>query len=236
MSDKEIHLTLGDTTVPVYLRETQRARRVSLRVDAPAQRIILVKPRRVSQKAAIEFATERADWVVERIAEFAVPIPFEPGAHVPVQDIQHVIVHTPDARRGVWTDGGCIYVSGQPEFISRRVRDWFKDHARDIISPIAREYAATIGRSISRVSVRDQRSRWGSCTADGVLSFSWRVVMAPESVMRYVIAHEVSHLRELNHSKKFWQLVDELVSHRAASTEWLSTHGLDLHRYGLEHA
>ncbi len=232
MSDEENQVLLGDSQVPVFLRESLRARRVSLRVDAPARKVILVKPKRMSRAKALEFATERADWISDRIAEFVDPVPFEPGASVPVLDVDHVIVHAPEARRGVWADEGYIHVSGQAEFVPRRVRDWFKEQARDVITPVAYEYASRLDRSISRVSVRDQRSRWGSCTEDGTLSFSWRLIMAPEHVMQYVVAHEVAHLRELNHSKRFWCVVDELVSHRAESTAWLAAHGMNLHRYG----
>jgi predicted metal-dependent hydrolase len=234
MTGDEIPILVGDYGTPVYLRENDRARRVSLRVDAPGQKVVLVKPKRMSRTTAIAFATERAEWIAERVSEFAPPVPFEPGARVPFRDIEHVIVHAPEAKRGVWAEAGRIHVSGQAEFVSRRVRDWFKERAREAIVPLANSYALEIEKRVARVSIRDQRSRWGSCTSDAVLSFSWRLIMAPDTVMRYVVAHEVAHLRELNHLKRFWHIVDKLVTTREESTAWLSSHGMTLHCYGQD--
>jgi predicted metal-dependent hydrolase len=227
-------LKVNDRELSVRLSEHARARRVSLRVDPIKGCVVLVKPRRTSKRAAIAFAIDKADWIAARIAELVPPIPFSHGVEVPILGDPHIIHHHPDARRGVWREAGALNVSGTGDHLSRRVHDWFKGEARKVISPIAHNYADTLGKTIAAISLRDTRSRWGSCTSDGRLSFSWRLMMTPINVVHYVVAHEVSHLCELNHSARFWKTVDQLIEDRRPPTAWLKEHGGDLHRYGLD--
>ena len=131
-------------------------------------------------------------------------------------------------------DGGRLIVSGERGFFARRVRDWLKREARRRIAGLAHAKAARIGRTVARVSVRDQQSRWGSCSAMGNLNFSWRLILAPAGVLDYVVAHEVAHLEEPNHSARFWQLVDTLTNHAAFGRSWLRSHGPGLHAYGAD--
>jgi predicted metal-dependent hydrolase len=95
-------------------------------------------------------------------------------------------------------------------------------------------YAAKIGRRVTRVTLRDTRSRWGSCTAEGALMYSWRLIMAPPEVLRYVAAHEVAHLVEMNHSNRFWAVVEGLYPGWQTQRAWLRSHGGALHglRFG----
>jgi len=229
--DIVLHVDGGDLSI--LLITHARARRVSLRADPARGRVVLIKPNRVSKATAIEFAKDKASWIAERLAELLPPIPFAEGIVVPVLDAPHIIHHSPDARRGVWRDDGGLYVSGTIEHLPRRVRDWFKDEARRMISPLAHEFARRLDRNLTHISMRDPRSRWGSCSQDGRLSFSWRLLMAPEHVLHYVVAHEIAHLRELNHSQRFWQTVEALTDHRDKATRWIKSHGAGLHRYGL---
>lgn len=224
----------GGGEIAVVLTEHAKAKRLSLRVDSIAGRVVLVKPRRVSKKAAAAFAHEKVDWIAERLAELPKPIPFEPDAVVPLHGRPHTIRHCPDARRGVWIEREEICVSGPRDHLSRRVHDWMKTEARSCITPIANAYADHLGKSVAQITVRDTRSRWGSCTVAGKLSFSWRLILTPEHVLKYVVAHEVSHLQELNHSQNFWRVVESLIGDRSSATQWLQTHGAQLHRYGLK--
>lgn len=219
--------------VPVFLTEHNRARRISLRVDPVGGRVVLVKPRRVSKRDAIAFAAEKTEWIADRLAELPQPIPFEPDAGIPLFGRPHTLRHRPEARRGVWLEEDNLCVSGPREHLSRRTQDWLKREARHVTTPIAKAFAEQLGKHVSQVSIRDTKSRWGSCTATGKLSFSWRLILTPEHVLRYVVAHEVAHLKELNHSSRFWQVVETLIDDRQAATQWLKTHGGELHRYGL---
>ena len=235
MTDGEdIVLHVADQELPVHMITHNRARRISLRADPIHGRVVLVKPRRVSKTAAIAFAMDKADWIAASLAELLPPIPFASGTTVPVLNEPHVIHHAPDARRGVWREDGGIYVSGSADHVSRRVRDWFREEARRMISPLAHDLADSIDKTVTRISVRDPKSRWGSCSQDGRLSFSWRLVMAPHHVLHYVVAHEIAHLKVLNHSQRFWQTVEALTEQREAATRWIKQNGAELYRYGLE--
>ena len=125
-----------------------------------------------------------------------------------------------------------IHVTGQPEFIDRRVRDWLKVQAREALSERVLHYCALFDLQPARISVRDQTTRWGSCSAARVLSFSWRLILAPAHVLDYVAAHEVVHLRHMNHGKRFWAMLEKAVPSADPAKYWLERHGPGLHRYG----
>lgn len=218
--------------VPVTVRRSVRACRMSLRVDAMADAVILVMPDGVALSHGLRFIQAKREWIAGRLRALPPRVPFADGAVVPVLGIEHVVRHQPRARRGVWTEDGCLNVSGGADFVARRVRDWMKERAQHEVTARAYPMAQRLGRRLAGIVVRDQRTRWGSCTADGRLAFSWRLVLAPEPVLAYVVAHEVAHLAELNHSPAFWRLVHELMPESAAPRHWLQMHGARLHRYG----
>ncbi len=160
-------------------------------------------------------------------------MPFVEGAIVPVLGVPHRIRRSLDpAAPPVTIADGEIRVRGDPRHIPRRVRDHLAALARDELARRARPLAARIGRKIARVSVRDTKSRWGSCSASGNLSFSWRLIFAPERVIDYVVAHEVAHLAEMNHGPRFWRLVESLAPGNAQPRAWLDRHRARLLSYG----
>jgi len=128
--------------------------------------------------------------------------------------------------------GGEIRVRGEPVHLARRVRDFLVAKARNELALRARPLAARIGRDVTQITVRDTRSRWGSCSGRGNLSFSWRLIFAPERVIDYVVAHEVAHLAEMNHGPRFWRLVESLSPDSAVSRAWLKRHRSRLFSYG----
>jgi predicted metal-dependent hydrolase len=125
-----------------------------------------------------------------------------------------------------------LRVSGGSDHIARRVRDWLKKYAKNEVTYKATKFSNLLNKKIKKVSVRDTRTRWGSCSSRGNLSFSWRLIFAPERIVDYVCAHEAAHLVELNHSPRFWKLVYQLVGEWESSKEWLRKNGARLHRYG----
>jgi len=218
--------------VTLQVRRSSRARRILLRLDRNARRAELVLPRGASLSEGRRFAESKALWLRNRLADMPAGIPFEPGASVPLGGTAHRLVHTPERRSGVVREESQLLVSGDVEFFSRRVRDWLKEEARRQISALAHPKAAQVDRKISRISIRDQQSRWGSCSTDGNLNFSWRLVLTPPDVLDYVVSHEVAHLKEMNHSPAFWQIVDTLTPHARLGRAWLRTNGPGLHAYG----
>ena len=156
---------------------------------------------------------------------------------VPLRGAPHRVVHRPHVRGTVWTernDAGerLLCVAGAPPHHNRRVGDFLRREAQRDLDAASRRYAEVLDVAIKRISVRDQSSRWGSCSNTGVLSFSWRLILAPPYVLDYLAAHEVAHLVELNHSPKFWRLLKRLNPDCERAKAWLDTHGTDLHRYG----
>ncbi len=225
-------LPLAGSDTRVLWRRSKRARRVSLRIEPKAGLVVVTLPLRASRRAGLALLTQHAVWVTTSLAALPGAIRFASGAVVPLGGVDHRICHFPETRRGAWLAPGLICVSGKPEFLPRRVRDLLRSEAQRRLALLATEKAYRLGLRPRRVRVRDTRSRWGSCGADGSLAFSWRLVMAPPFVQDYVAAHEVAHLRHMNHGPRFWALVRELTPHTDAAITWLRDQGTRLVRIG----
>ena len=242
--DAELARALGDAALAaqVVVRISPRARRVSLRLDPARDCVVLVRPKRVSQAAVMAFVATKAAWIARHLKTLPPRVGFCDGAVIPYRGVDHVIRLRPDARGGVWREGTAIMVAGRAEHAPRRIKDWLKQEARRVLLPVAEAMAAQVDASITRLSVRDTRSRWGSCSRDGRLSFSWRLILTPETVLTYVAAHEVAHLKHLNHGRAYWRLLTSLMQAYAAqigeeidvasARQWLRRSGAALHRYG----
>lgn len=225
-----IPLDLGGHTVSVTVKRSALARRISLRVD-PARGAVLMLPQKARLADGERFLLAHRVWLAEKLARLPGRIALDDGATVPLLGVPHPIRHAPQARRGVWVEDGALLVSGLPEHVGRRVADFLKAEAKRLIVPRANDLAARLGRKAGRITVKDTRSRWGSCSSVGDLAFSWRLVLAPEQILDYVVAHEVAHLVEMNHSPAFWAVVEDLVGDARAPRRWLKVHGPGLHRF-----
>src|SRR5438067_1244188 len=201
----------------VRLRRHRQARRYTLRIDAASREVVLTMPPRGNLREARDFAQKHGGWIAARLKRLPEAAPFAHGIEVPLRGVAHRVVHREGARGTVWIerdDGGrpLICVAGAPPHVNRRIADFLKREAlRDL----------------------ERASRWGSCSNTGVLSFSWRLILAPAFVLDYLAAHEVCHLVELNHSRRFWRLVNRLYPDAERAKVWLDVHGTDLHRYGV---
>lgn len=225
-------ITHPSLAAPVQIRRSPRARRMSLKIDATARVATLVLPNRVSHSAGLAFLTDNLQWLRERLDALPVALPFAEGLTLPLLGVPHCLVAAPGARRGVWAEAGAIHVSGPAEFFARRVTDFLKAEAKRQILALAVPMAQRIERPIGSVRIGDPKSRWGSCNSKGKLAFSWRLVLAPKEVLTYVVAHEVAHMREMNHSPRFWQWVEELYPDIDTPRRWLKANGAGLYRYG----
>ena len=225
-------LLLAGCSARVEWRRSQKARRISLRIDPRGGGVVVTLPPRASRRAGMALVTNHADWIAQRLAALPEAIKFVHGAAVPLDDVAHPIAHVPHRTGGVWIEEGRIMVSGEAQFVSRRVADFLRAEARRRLSALVQQKAAQAGLRPSRVAVKDTRSRWGSCAASRNLSFSWRLVMAPPFVQDYVVAHEVAHLAHMNHGPQFWAKVGTLSPHTEPAMAWLNTHGSRLLRIG----
>jgi len=234
---ESIELMLDGERVPVTVRRHPSARRLTLRVRAASRDVTLTAPPHVSLASAKAFAERHTDWVRVRLVRLPETVPFADGAMIPIRGEMHRIVHTPLSRGTAWigtrADGPPIlFVAGDAPHVARRVRDFLKREARQDLALAVRRHAGALGVEIGRITLRDTASRWGSCSSRGDLSFSWRLIMAPPSVLDYLTAHEVAHRLEMNHSPRYWQLVERIFPARRDAEAWLKGHGAGLHRYG----
>ncbi|HSR55243.1 MAG TPA: SprT family zinc-dependent metalloprotease [Alphaproteobacteria bacterium] len=233
---------LGDTVermlevegrrIVVRATRNRNARRISLRIDARRDCAILTLPRRASLKSGFGFAQEKAEWLARKLGALPPLTPFEDDAVIPFRGEPLLIRHFPLAGPVPVHSTGILHVPGEPASVADRVLDWLRGQALIELTLASEEKAAMVSLPPPKVGIRDPRSRWGSCSAAGRLSFSWRLIMAPPMVLDYVVAHEVAHLRHLNHGAKFKALAQSLTESADAAETWLSKEGSALHRYG----
>lgn len=220
-------------SVELLVKQSIRARRIRLKVGGSSRQAVLVLPRFVSVKKGMEFAGRKADWIVRQLDALPEKKVFQDGMSLSFLGHESVIHHSPAAKRGVWFDQDVIWVSGQSEHLSRRVRDFIKKEFAAYALNKARETAQYIEARVVKVTIRDTTTRWGSCSKSGHLSFSWRLALAPLFVADYVIAHEVAHLNQMNHSKAFWLLVEKLSPEYKKAEAWLKKNAAYLYSFSV---
>ncbi|MDX1784649.1 MAG: SprT family zinc-dependent metalloprotease [Roseovarius sp.] len=223
------HVLPGNPPIAVTLRRSARARRISLRVSGLDGRVTLTMPRGLPEREGLDFARSKQDWLAEQLMRQEPEVQVSIGAALPVEGQEMTIA--PGTGRRVVAEEGRLLVPGAPDSAAARVQAWLRTLARERLVAASDRHAAALGRSYGRITLRDTRSRWGSCTADAGLMYSWRLILAPPEVLDYVAAHEVAHLQEMNHSPAFWALVDQLLPGYAAPRKWLRVNGGALHRY-----
>ena len=220
----------GSPPVEVHLKRSARARRFSLRVSRLDGKVTLSIPARAREGEALAFLRGQEGWLrqtLQAMPESAVR-PVGPGSLIPVEGRELLL--TPAKGRGVRVEGDALLVPGDPATAGPRVAAWLKVLARDRLAKASAHYAGLVGRGYTSLALRDTRSRWGSCSPDGRLMYSWRLIMAPSSVLDYVAAHEVAHLVELNHSPAYWAVVGRIYPGWQTQRAWLHEQGQTLHR------
>lgn len=234
MAQPEI-LKLPGIRAPLRVNRSARAKRISLKIDSASGEIVLTMPKRARLSRALDFAREHRDWIKAHVANLPEPVPFAHGARIPYLGVKHEIIHKPDTIRGmVERRGGRFYVPGPEEHLSRRLTDFLKAEARREISTRAHDKAEQVGKKFKRLRIADQKTRWGSCSRSGTLSFSWRLIMTPDYVFDYIVAHEIAHLVHMNHSERFWTLCNSLTDEPFKGRHWLNINGTELMRYGRD--
>jgi len=227
-NDNDISELPGNPPLVVHWRRSAQARRISLRVSGLDGKITLTMPRRAASRHGHDFLNERAGWLRSAVAALPDQCPIAHGAVIPVEG--QPLTVTAAAVRSARTEGDCLLVpaGAQP---GARVQAYLKLRARQRIEERVQVHAGLLGRPAGRITLRDPRSRWGSCSSAGDLMFSWRLIMAPPDVLDYVAAHEVAHLAQMNHSALFWAEVARLMPGYQAPRLWLRAQGSGLHRF-----
>jgi predicted metal-dependent hydrolase len=252
-----IEVKIRGLEIPMLLRRSARARRFSLQVSEARRGAVLTMPLYSSFADADEFLSRHLDWLKERVACLPEPVPFGDGAIIPLRGLAHILRFSgSERRRGVvwveepedekvapaWPAGARVakrrlsrlHVSGGEEHAPRRLLDWLKRQAHLDLKLRVDLHAKRLNLTPKRIFVRDQTTRWGSCSTSGALSFSWRLVLAPPFVLDYLAAHEVAHLAHMNHGPRFWSLVAKTMPRHEEARNWLHKYGASLHAYGAE--
>jgi predicted metal-dependent hydrolase len=252
-----IEVKIRGLEIPMILRRSARAQRFSLQVSEARRGAVLTMPLYSSFAEADEFLSRHLDWLKERVASLPELVPFTEGAIIPLRGLAHLIHFAgPVRRRGVvwveepedakiapaWPAGARsatrrlprLHVSGVERHAPRRLLDWLKRQAHLDLNLRVDLHAKRLNLTPKRIFVRDQTTRWGSCSTSGALSFSWRLVLAPPFVLDYLAAHEVAHLAHMNHGPRFWALVARTMPRHEKARSWLHKHGSSLHAYGAE--
>ncbi len=219
----------------VVVKRNGRARRMALRLDTKARAFTLTLPKGTSLKRAHKFAQEHEEWMQGKLSKLAPPIVFEHGARIPLfGQLRRInIEHDSSLKQtSIILKNKEILVRSYLDNPAPRIKRYLKKEAKARLSTLAHEKAATIGKHINEIRVRDTKTRWGSCTEDGNLNFSWRLIFAPHEALDYVVAHEVAHLVHLDHSKEFWSVCRKLSDDFVEGKYWMNEHGRELMRYG----
>ena len=224
------HALPGQPPVPLTLRKSARARRISLRISQLDGRVTLTYPQGVAETEALNFAHQKEGWIRQHLQDRPDPAVVQFGQSLPVEGTQRRIVPAQGRRVELGADEIAVPQGAE----ARRLARFLKELARDRLTGACDDYAVMLGRSYSSLTMRDTRSRWGSCSSAGGLMFSWRLILAPPEVLHYVAAHEVAHLAEMNHSPAFWAQVERIFGPYKEPRRWLRDHGAELHRYRFD--
>ena len=224
----------GPPPVEITLRRSARARRFSLRVSQADGKVTLSLPTRAREAEALAFAASQEGWIRSALARMPAAERVGIGSVIPVEG--RLLRLAQGQGRSVQVMGDSLLVPGDPLRAGPRVAAYLKVIARDRLVVASDRYATQIGRQVAQLALRDTRSRWGSCTATGALMYSWRLVMAPPSVLDYVAAHEVAHMVEMNHSDRFWAVVARLYPGWQEERAWLKRQGGALQAFRFDAA
>lgn len=218
-----------NSPIAIAIKTHARSKRVTLRMDPKNQQVTLTKPPYVSVKKALEYVEEKKEW----IAQYAyILMPISANTHhntIPILGKEYTLCPS-EKGTSAWTYNNTLYVGGRKELHHTRILRFLKQRAKETLTSKAQYYANKLNVHYNKITLRDTTSRWGSCSAQGNLSFCWRLIMAPEYVLNYVVAHEICHLKEMNHSPAFWNLVASLEPDYPNAKHWLKNHGHTLHQ------
>lgn len=229
--DKMAMTTKRGHKLEIRIDINPKARRLILRVDERRREAVGVAPHARMVPELMAFAFERSDWLYDQLEQVPATVALEDGAMIKLRGEDCLLnIEGPGRRPFLHGDSPqTLSLPGDRETLGRRALRYLKDQAKQDLIASSNQHAETLGVSVGRVSVKDTRSRWGSCTANGDLAFSWRLIMAPPHVLDYVAAHECAHRLEMNHSSAFWAHVERCRPDWRRSRKWLRAHGGSLH-------
>ncbi len=223
---------VASRTLPLRIVENARVRRLTLRIDARGRGLFITVPPGLRHGEVEHFLIRHQGWLEQRLTKTPDRLQVRPGIKIPIHGVPHLIIHEGRTRGAVQLGADetspTLIVHGDRMNLPRRIANFLKCEAQRDIEELVVKHCKAIDQRAKAIRFRDTSSRWGSCTSDGTLSFSWRISMAPALVINYLVAHEVAHLREMTHGPKFWRLCEALCPDTAHCRAWLKRNGGEL--------
>ena len=228
-------ITINNQQIPLVVKKHATARRLIIRYQPLKKCVSLTLPKRVKLAQGLAFVQSKHEWIASQIAKFSpnygdVEGYFADGGIIPILG-ENVIIKYVGGRGIANLADGILIIHGEQEFLQRRVRVWLRKKCANEINILTEKFRTQLGVKVQKITLRDTSSRWGSCSHNGNLSFSWRLIFAPKQVLEYVVAHEMAHLKEHNHSPAFWAVVAQICPDWKQHREWLKRNGRMLHRF-----
>lgn len=211
----------------IKIIKNARSKSMKLHVDKFGT-VVVTMPKWTLKRTGLNFIQENIDWITEQLNQRPTPKTFTNGLTISVLGHSVTICHAPTDKNGTRIEQDLLIVGGDTAHLHRRVRDFIKKKAYAHIQQKAIDMASTLGEKTTGITLKDTSSRWGSCSSTKHLNFCWKLALAPDYVLDYIIAHEVAHLKQMNHSDKFWSVVSSLGVYRADAEIWLRKNGSEL--------
>lgn len=215
----------------IKIIRSSQAKRLTLRIDSKEHLPVLTMPTRGSEKKAFNFVFTHQDWIINMLSRLPQEQKFCDNCQFSLFGKETTLKHQPHAKGGVYMENGELIVCGHAEFIHRRTTDFLKKLAKTKLTDLAKQKAALIECPINSVTIKDTKSRWGSCSSKNNLNFNWRIIFAPQYVIDYLVCHEVAHLLHQDHSPAFWKCVSDLCPQYKEGRQWLKVKGKELYRF-----
>lgn len=231
--NRDFSIEIDGRSLPVKVSENERAKRITLRIMPDGEGLKVTTPGHVGDDEIEAFVERNRNWAAARISRMPDKVEMTEGALVPFKGIDHRVVLSGKLRgvvkADIVEDIPVLIVPGETNSTSRKLLAFLKSEARKELNRVVAIHSDKIGIRPKQLRITDTTSRWGSCSTTRTLSFSWRIIMAPPEVLNYLAAHEVAHLKEMNHSNRFWTLTRELCPDTDTQKTWLKAHGNKLH-------
>ncbi|MBQ8869925.1 MAG: M48 family metallopeptidase [Alphaproteobacteria bacterium] len=206
-------------------------KRLTLRIDTKNAGAVLTMPKLCSKKRAYDFVLSKQDWIINHLSKIPQVKDFQDGEVFSLFGKEVKICHLKNSTRAVYRENDTLYVGGDIVFLHRRIKDYIKKEAKKEFFKLSQELANKLDCKVANVTIKDTKSRWGSCSSLNNINYNWRIALAPEYVIKYLIAHEVAHLKHKDHSYAFWRCVKELYIGASMGKNWLKANGNKLFLY-----
>lgn len=225
-------LKTKDRIIPITFRTRKNAKNLGLRISRDRSQAIITLPPKISMNVVNDFLSKCELWAASRSLPLINKVFFEEGVKIPVLGFMRSLHFKNDLKVNFILDQDKLLIHENLKQNTGAIKLLLKQLAYDYISKKSHEYSKILEVNYSSVTLKNYTTRWGSCSSKGDLTYSWRLVFAPQYVINYLCAHEVAHLKEMNHSYSFWSCVALLVPDYKLAKGWLKEHGSTLFLYG----